>query len=489
MGRQISMATRNELVAAIRDRYAAASRNEKSRILDEFTALTGYHRKHAIRVLNAAVVRSAGQRLPGRRVYDEAVRIALVAVWEAADRICGKRLKVAIPSLVQAMERHGHLDLEPTVRARLLQISPATIDRMLAPEKGRGQRRRRRGTAVGRQVPVRTFTEWADAVPGEVEADFVVHSGGSMSGSMVHSLVVTDVTSGWTECIPLLNREQSLVVAGFTILRQRMPCGIVALNTDNDSAFINEAVLAYCQAHGIQFTRSRPHRKNDQAWIEQKNGAVVRRLVGYQRIEGLRAVQVLTRLYSAARLFVNYFQPSFKLHRKTREGAKVTKRYHPPATPYARLMAHADVSAEVKATLSAIRDTLDPVHLLGVIRAAQKELVNMDAELEPVRGALTTDAFLEVVTDLWRKGEPSPKVRKKAREPRAWRTRKDPFDEHWPEIVGWLEREPDLTAREALERLIGRAAEGLSQRQLRTLQRRFQAWRSARAHALVRAVG
>jgi len=488
VGRQISMATRNELVAALRDRYARASRHEKSVILDEFTALTGYHRKHAIRVLNAASVR-VGERRTGRRVYDEAVRMALVVVWEAADRICGKRLKVALPRFIESMERHGHLDLERTVKERLLKMSAATIDRLLARSRGEASagKRRRRSTAVGRQVPIRTFADWDDAELGHFEADFVVHSGGSMTGSMVHSLVLTEVASGWTECVPLLNRNQALVVAGLEVLQERVPMGIRGLDTDNDSAFLNEAVLGYCRTRDIKFTRSRPYRKNDQAWIEQKNGAVVRRFVGYQRFEGLHAARILTRLYDAARLYVNYFLPSFKLKEKTRIGAKVAKRYHRPATPCERLLAHEAVPDDIKNTLREVRATLDPVRLLQVIRDAQRNLLELreGASIEDA-GTPPTDEFLSVVTKLWRKGQEPPRKHKRHAKPHTWRTRADPFADAWPTILSWLETEPDITAREAMDRLLSDRPDDFKHGQLRTLQRRFQEWRSECAVALIR---
>lgn len=483
MGRQLSMATRNELVAALRGRYAKAGRREKSRILDEFCALSGYHRKHAVRVLNEAGRRSEG-RQPGRRVYDEAVRLALVEVWEAADRICGKRLKAALPSFIESMEEHGHLDLDASVRERLLTVSAATIDRLLAPSRAAtGKQRGRRRSAVGRQVPIKTFADWTDAKLGHFEADFVVHSGGSMAGTMVHSLVLTEVVSGWTECVALLHREQSLVIAGLEVVRQRLPMGIRGLDTDNDSAFINETVLAYCRKMGIEFTRSRPHRKNDQAWIEQKNGAVVRRFVGYRRYQGLPAARILSRLYEAARLYVNYFMPSFKLAEKTRTGAKVAKRYHAPATPCDRLLAHDRVPDDIKQRLRATKVTLDPVALLATIREAQVELLELGQQEAPGESqSPSTDELLAVVTQLWREGKQAPR---KAAKPRTWRTRPDPFAEVWPQVLSWLESEPELTATLALERLMVEQPDEFTAGQLRTLQRRFQAWRSDYAAALV----
>jgi hypothetical protein len=324
------MSTRDELVAAIVERYGRSNRAERSQILNEFVAVTGFHRKHAARLLGGGQQsRRVGPR-PNRRIYDDAVREALIVLWEASDRICGKRLKPLIPTLVEAMERHGHLRLVPEVRAALLSISAATIDRALREIRvaagGRSRRRTAPSAAIRRSVPIRTFTDWLDPSPGFFEADLVTHSGPRVSGSFICTLVLTDIATGWTECAPLLVREQKLLTEVLTELRKLMPMPLLGFDTDNDAVFMNETVHEYCRAEGIAFTRCRPYRKNDQAWVEQKNGAVVRRIVGYRRFEGLEAAAALARLYATVRLFVNFFQPSFKLAEKARDGAKVKNR-------------------------------------------------------------------------------------------------------------------------------------------------------------------
>ena len=214
---EISTATRTEVLGAIRIRYREASKRDKSRMLDEFVALTGCHRKHAVRLLNQRGQQSPKRTVPrGKRIYDEAVRQALSVVWETSDRICGKRLKAALPSMVESLERHGHLDLDPDVRERLFSASASTIDRLLRPvrEQAGSRRRLKRRRKMGSRVLVRTFTDWNEPTPGYLEIDLVAHNGGVASGTFIHSLVVTDVSSGWTEAVPLLAREQSLVVEG-----------------------------------------------------------------------------------------------------------------------------------------------------------------------------------------------------------------------------------------------------------------------------------
>src|SRR5262245_55550287 len=373
MSTNISPQTKTELVQALRQRYQTASRIEKTRILDEYVALADCHRKHAIRLLtDVNPVEPAVTTTPirDRRTYTEAVREALTVLWEAADRICGKRLKAVLPRLVEAMERHKHLALDPAVRKLVLAASPATIDRLLTSVRTTASRRKKRkpATKPSKQVPVRTFADWKDPQPGYLEIDFVSHGGESMQGVFLWSLVATDVCSGWTEAVPLLAREQSLVTEGLDVMRRQFPVPVLGIDSDNDSAFINDTLLAYCHAQGLQFTRSRAYQMNDQAWIEQKNGAVVRRFVGYARLTGLVAGQCLAQLYQAVRLYVNHFQPSFKLKSKIREGAKVRKTYHKPATPCVRLLGHAAVAEEVKERLRSEGSRLDPLELLHRIR-------------------------------------------------------------------------------------------------------------------------
>ncbi len=325
--RRISMATRDELICTTAERYGRGNCAERGRILDEFAAVTGYHRKHAMRLLRAGQSGNGSAPRPGRRIYDDASREALLVIWEASDRICGKRLRWLMPTMIAAMERHGHLQLAAEVRSKLLSMSAATMDRALREAKGRAEGRVRRGIApspaVRRSVPVRTFSDWGDPAPGFVEADLVAHSGPTAAGSFVQTLVLTDIATGWTECAPLLVREQRLMIEVLDELRKYLPFPLLGFDTDNDSVFMNETVRDYCQTAGIIFTRCRPYRKNDQAWVEQKNGAVVRRIVGYRRFAGLAAAEVLARLYRSVRLFVNFFQPSFKLAEKSRDGAKV----------------------------------------------------------------------------------------------------------------------------------------------------------------------
>ena len=482
--------TRRELTAAVAARYRSSTKSEKALILDEFIAITGVHRKHAIRLLNAR----PSTRQPVRRgrasVYDQAVGQALLVLWEASDRICGKRLKPLIPLLISALERHGHMELDVTVREKLLKVSAATIDRLLAPVRSASGRRNRRrnAPAVRASVPVRTFGDWKNPEPGFMEADLVAHCGGNPEGSFVHTLVLTDIATAWTECVPLVVRETTLVVDAMRRLQQTMPFPLRGIDTDNGSEFISETMCAYCKAENVEFTRSRPYRKNDQAWVEQKNGSVVRRLVGYGRLEGIAAAEALARLYSSSRLFVNFFQPSFKLIEKHRVGARVSKRYETPATPCSRLLASEAIDEEMKYRLRAVMVSLDPLRLLEEIRRVQHHVAALargrELSVLPHRDA-DLDQFLASLSTLWRAGEVRPTHQREPKARRYWRTRKDPFAEVWPQVLVWLEAEPDCTAKELFCRLQAAHPGTYIDGQLRTLQRRVKEWRKLAARRLV----
>lgn len=489
--RKVSMTARDELVNALARRYAIGSRQEKTRILDEFVAITGFHRKHAMRLLRSGPSVPKSEPRLSRRIYNDAVREALVVLWEASDRICGKRLKALIPTLIEAMERHGHLQLGADIRAGLVAMSAATIDRSLRSVREQaGGRKRRRAAApssVRRSIPVRTFSDWDDPPPGFVEADLVAHSGPVARGSFIQTLVITDIATGWTECAPLLYREQTLLREVLGEIRKLLPFELRGFDTDNDSVFVNETVRDYCRDAGILFTRCRPYRKNDQAFVEQKNGAVVRRLVGYRRLEGLAAAAALSRLYVSARLFVNFFQPSFKLAEKRRDGAHVSKRYHPPATPHQRLLTEPRTPKAVRNKVADLSATLDPIRLLRQIRAQQQLIVDIADQpvVEPDTASLPPlEQFLAGLRTAWSEGESRPTA-KPVEKPKRGRRRPDPLVKVTEQLRAWFESEPWRSSRELLEKLQAAHPGEYPDNLLRTVQRRVKVWRKEKALSMV----
>lgn len=486
------MAARAEVSAAIRERYTTSGRAAKGAILDEFVALTGLHRKHAIRLLGAG---SAERRPRGRAKtrYGTAVQAALAVLWEASDRVCAKRLQPMIPILLPALERHGQLAPDAELRAKLLAVSPATIDRLLSETRiAAAQGRRRRAgfsSAVRRSVPVRTFADWGDPAPGFVEVDFVAHSGISAAGAFAQTLVLTDIATGWTECVPVVMRAGALVLEALQAAQQLFPFPLKGVDFDNDGAFMNEPVVAWCRAQGLAVTRSRAYRKNDQAWVEQKNGAVVRRLVGYGRFEGAAAATLLARLYAAARLHTNLFQPSFKLREKVRVGARVTKRWHPPRTPAERALASGRLDAASMARVRNLRSRADPVLALAAMRAAQAELGTRVDQ----RGSAPAPPASTIIVDLVgsvvaakRNGERREIHRRPYRRVKPIPKRPSMLDPHRADIEAWLAAQPAMTAVEVLSRLKQRHPDRFSDNHLRTIQRMVKLWRALEAAKIIR---
>jgi Integrase core domain len=292
-----------------------------------------------------------------------------------------------LPELVRVLEQHGELHLEPQTKARLLALSPATADRLLQAERTRtkphGLGTTKPGTRLKSAIPIRTFAEWDEAEPGFTEIDLVVHCGSTTRGEYLHSLTVTDVATGWTECVAVRNRGQQTVFQALVLARGRLPFPLRGIDSDTGSEFINAPLLRYCQDEQLTFTRSRPYKKNDQAYVEQKNWSIVRHLVGYERYESLSAYEALCALYEVVRLYVNFFQPSLKLVSKERVGSKVKKTYDRAKTPYQRALESEQVSEEDKARLRQQYATLNPLALLRQMQRLQAVLWKLAAG-EPV---------------------------------------------------------------------------------------------------------
>jgi len=500
----MSFQAKRELLVQVAPRYQDASYNQKSQILDEFVAATGYVRKYAIRLLTSPVSPPAPiHRIRARR-YDQAVQDALAVAWAAANCICGKRLVPFLPELVPVLEQHGHLQLSGEARTLLLALSPATADRLLAPLRRDGQARglstTKPGLLLKHQVPVRTFNDWNDARPGFLEIDLVAHCGSSVEGAFVHTLTLTDVASGWTECLALRHRSKHAVIQALDWARELLPFPILGLDSDNGGEFINGELIAYCDRAHLTFTRSRAYKKNDQCFVEQKNGAIVRQFVGYDRFEGEEAYRQLTELYRAVRLYVNFFQPSMKLLNKRREGSKVHRSYDQAQTPWQRLLSSEALTAETRTRLQAIYAALDPVRLLQQLTTLQEALwqhaifsspapevetpalpsaVHFSGEACGLGQPTTVDSASTATPPA-----PAEHSRRKYHrtqkppEPHWWRTRPDPFESVWEEISQWLANQPERTAKSVLLELQQRYPGQFPDGQLRTLQRRVQDWRA-----------
>jgi len=365
-----------EYAAAIRDRYRKANKDEKSKILDEFVKVTGYHRKAAIRLF-LKIPKSTNDCRGRPRRYDH-LKEPLKTIWEASDRLCSKRLYPFIPEMIQVLKRNGELRVNATVEAQLTQISPATIDRLLEPSRRQNGRKplstTRPGSLLKSSIPIRTFADWQENRAGFLEIDTVAHCGESMEGFYLYTLCGVDVASGWTECRPVWGKMQEKVRQAVHRIRHDLPFVLLGLDSDNGSEFINQYFWRYCQENKITFTRSRSYKKNDSCHVEQKNGNIVRRLIGHDRYSSQKAYECLGRLYNLVRLYINFFQPTMKLITKTRQGSKVHKTYETAQTPYQRLLRMGVLDQNKQAELKAMYIGFNPVLLLNQINATLEQL-------------------------------------------------------------------------------------------------------------------
>ena len=365
----MSLKSKSELLEVVRPRYLKASKAEKQKILDEFTAATGYHRKHAIRILkNKVQVQNhlKGKTKTYQTIYAGEVVKALEQIWEIYGHICSKRLQPFLPEAIKVLERCNEIELSKATKELLLKISSASIDRCLRPvriQSPHGLTTTKPGSLLKNLIPVRTFTEWDEERPGFMEIDLVAHCGNTTEGQYLNTLTCTDLSTGWTDVTALSHRSQQAVSEAIQRMRQRLPFPLLGIDSDNGSEFINDLLYRYCLNEHITFTRSRPYKKNDQAHVEQKNWSVVRREVGYDRWETEQERALLESIYDDLRLYINFFQPSFKLIAKERIGNKTIKRYDPAKTPYQRVLERKDISLEAKARLMNLYLQLNPAEL------------------------------------------------------------------------------------------------------------------------------
>jgi hypothetical protein len=367
----MSLNSKRELVEVVRPRYLQARKDEKQKILDEFTCATGYHRKHAIRVLKNQRQKCQKRKRTGyKTIYGGEVVQALEQIWEIYGRICSKRLQPFLPEAIRVLERCQEIELSQDTKDLLLKISSASIDRCLRAvrlKSPHGISTTKPGSLLKNLIPIRTFTEWDEERPGFLEIDLVAHCGNTTEGQFLCTLTCTDLCTGWTDVTGLLHRSQQAVSEALGRMRQRLPFPLLGIDSDNGGEFINDLLYRYCLNEKITFTRSRPYQKNDQAHVEQKNWSVVRHTVGYDRWETEQELALLESIYDDLRLYINFFQPSLKLIAKERIGNQTRKRYDPAKTPYQRVIDRNDISLQAKARLMNLYLHLNPADLRRLI--------------------------------------------------------------------------------------------------------------------------
>jgi hypothetical protein len=377
----MSPVVKREYLEAIRLRYRRAKKGKKTKILDEFCEVCGYDRKYAIRLLNRRKRRRRNRPGPKRQYGPEVAKV-LKRIWLASEQMCSKRLKAALPMWLPYYEKeYGELPKE--VWKKVLRISPPTIDRLLSPvrakQKAKGLCGTKPGTLLRNQIPIRT-EHWDITGPGYLEADTVAHCGNSMAGSFVWSLTFTDLFSGWTENRATWNKGAEGVLTRVKELETCLAFPLLGFDCDNGSEFLNYHLLRYFQdrPHHVDFTRSRPYRKNDNAHVEQKHWTHVRQLFGYDRFDQPQLVDLMNDLYSQEwSLLQNFFCPSFKLKSKQRVNSKYIRHYDEPQTPYQRLIKSPKVSKKAKKQLRDTFESLNPFQLKRGIEQKLKKIFNL----------------------------------------------------------------------------------------------------------------
>ena len=394
------MTARREVIGATAGRYQRGRKGEKGAILDEFVETTGYSRWHAsyllrwfgrrVRFDERTVLRGEAVGRIGRsgrrRYYDEKTLAVLKEIWKTMDYICGKRLAPVLGEMAELLGRCREIKCDALIKKKLSEMSAATIDRLLRPERQKhelkGRSRTKPGTLLKHQIPIRTFSEWNESKPGFVEIDLVGHDGGVAAGDYCQTLDMTDVSTTWTETAAVRNKAQVHVFAAVKQLRGNLPFTLLGIDSDNGGEFINAALEGYCRKQEITFTRSRPYRKNDNCFVEQKNYSVVRRSVGYARYDTEEQLALLNQLYGYLRLYTNFFMPSMKLVSKERHGSQVKKRYDQAQTPYRRVLLASEISAGEKRKLRKQYETLNPAELKRQIERLQSKLDKTISQLK-----------------------------------------------------------------------------------------------------------
>lgn len=382
----LTMKEKHALTASIVRRYQKARKKEKTQILDEFVANTGYNRSYARRLIkqsqNRDFRKKRKKKVKRQPYYDEAVKKPLIKIYAALDSICGKRLHPMISEVVGILERDGQLKLTDQVRRKLLKISPATIDRILQPTRKQSQLKGRSGTKPGTllksQIEIRTFAQWDNVKPGFFEMDTVAFCGQTLKGHHVWGLNFTDVATGWIGLDAVMGKGQHGIHQATQRFKKRLPFSLLGLDSDNGGEFINDIMFRYCKAQKITFTRIRPGRKNDNCYVEQKNYTTLRKFLSYARYDTKKELELCRQILKKAEVYINFFQPSQKLIKKTRQGAKVTRKHDKAQTPYQRLLKSGILTKEQKQKLHQLYEGLNPMVLLKEIRQLQAKLLKLN---------------------------------------------------------------------------------------------------------------
>jgi transposase InsO family protein len=365
----MSLKSRKEYLRKMRERYTQAkNRKEKSRILDEVVDVLGYHRKHAIQVLNGkTTLFSTTKRLRKRpRKYLQASSV-IEKVWEALDYPCAERLKPVLLSTAEHLAAHGSIVLTNEIREQLEKISRSTLSRRISQWRSPKPKKKtfsqaRALSKLRSEIPVEVY-HWDEKRPGALEIDLVEHNGGSSLGHFAYTLTVVDIVTGYSRRRALLGRSQNAVFNELKQILSEWPYQPWGLHSDNGSEFLNNQLYRFCKEQNIHFTRSRPYRKNDNAHVEQKNRQFVREIVGYERYDTPDDVAWLNQVYACLDPYANFFLPMRKVVLKERNGAKIRKKFDNAKTPFQRLIEAEVLSPQKQVELEEKRQAINLLDL------------------------------------------------------------------------------------------------------------------------------
>lgn len=377
------MNARRQYLEEVGKAYGRADDKGRGKLLDEVEERTGLNRKYLIRVLNHPRRKEPGKVRKRKAAYGAEVVTALIEVWDIFDQPCGQRMVPALRNELDRLRRLGEVQCSATVAGQLKTVSASTIDRLLRREKGVRHLRRNRNPHVQRlisqRVPVKVAAEWDTSEAGNIQVDFVAHCGRSTGGDYIHTISAVDIATSWWEGHAIPVRSQHAAKEGLTAMKPRFPFRLLELHPDNDSALLNDLLWDWTQEEKIRLSRSRPYKKNDNAWVEQKNWTHVRKMVGYRRFDMTGELRLLNEIYAVMRLYRNYFLPAMRLKSKTRVEGRIKRQYDASQTPCQRALASPQVSAEKKQELKAVYEALNPAELNRRLTALRAELEKISA--------------------------------------------------------------------------------------------------------------
>ena len=374
---------RMELAKIVSERYLKAkTKSEKTKILDEFCANTGHNRKYAITKIREICFKQKQPKKRGRKAkYSKEADALLIQIWKSFDKICGERLHPFLPEALAVLKRFGYIKYHYGIQKEVLNMSCSTIKRRIRSERRKNDRMLACTTKPGKwlkhEIPIKT-NQWNEDKAGNGEIDLVAHCGGSLLGEFIYTLQYVDIKTTWTERKAVMGKGQDRVFIAIKKIRTQLPFDLLGLDSDNGNEFINHQLFKYCQKEGIAFSRSRPYMSKDNAHIEQKNGSLVRNVLGYDRFDTLKHLELINNLYdNELRLFLNFFQPSLKLKQKIRVGAKYKRKYDTAKTPYQRVLDCPDIPQERKNKLLHLYHSLNPIQLKHQIDFKIRNIVSL----------------------------------------------------------------------------------------------------------------